>query len=102
LAFRAEGAARLRHAHRVEPAGLDRLPDRSGRRGGAHGAVRRDVVDLPAALAQARDLRRQAYLTGDGRTVVRFEPSVVLRAPRKIAADVRRLLSRPMLDARRT
>ena len=41
--------------HRVVAAGLDRLADRGGRRRGAHRAVGRDVVDLPAALDQAGD-----------------------------------------------
>jgi very-short-patch-repair endonuclease len=41
-----------------------------------------------------RDLRRQAYLTAAGWTVLRFPASVVLHEPWKIAADVRWLLRR--------
>ena len=41
--------------HGVERAALDRVAHRRGRRGGPHGAVGRDVVDLPAHLLQARD-----------------------------------------------
>ena len=44
-----------REHDRVEAAALDRLADRRGRRRGAHGAVGRDVVDLPAALDQPGD-----------------------------------------------
>ncbi|HEY0813508.1 MAG TPA: DUF559 domain-containing protein [Pseudonocardia sp.] len=41
-----------------------------------------------------RDLRRQAYLTAAGWTVVRFAASVVLYEPWKISADLRWLLKR--------
>jgi very-short-patch-repair endonuclease len=41
-----------------------------------------------------RDLRRQAYLTAAGWTVVRFAASVVLYEPWKIPADLRWLLHR--------
>lgn len=45
--------------------------------------------------ARARhDLRRQAYLTGAGWTVVRFAASVVLYEPWKIPADLKWLLRR--------
>ena len=40
---------------RVELAGLDRVADRRRRRGRPHGAVRRDVVALPAEVDQAGD-----------------------------------------------
>jgi hypothetical protein len=41
-----------------------------------------------------RDLRRQAYLTAEGWTVLRFPASVVLYEPWKIIADLRWLLRR--------
>src|SRR6478736_8004133 len=41
--------------HRVVVAALDRVADVRGRRGGTHGAVGGDVVDLPAHVAQTGD-----------------------------------------------
>src|SRR5690242_834318 len=40
--------------HGVEPAALDRLPDRGGRRRGAHRAVRGHVLGFPAQVGQPR------------------------------------------------
>ncbi len=48
----AHGRGRGEH-HRVHPAALERLPDRGRRRRGPHRTVRRDVVDVPAAVLQA-------------------------------------------------
>jgi very-short-patch-repair endonuclease len=48
---------------------------------------------LKPARAQ-HDLRRQAYLTAAGWTVLRFAPSVVLYEPWKIPADLGWLLRR--------
>ena len=82
-------------AHRVEPAGLDRLADRGGRRRGAHRAVGGDVVDLPAALAQPLGQR----LGGDVRPrqqhpVDRVEHVVVVAGTIAEQALGRRLLLR--------
>ena len=57
--------ARRREQDRVEDAGLDRLAGLRGRRSGADGAVRRDVLDLPAELDEAGDDVRVEAAAGE-------------------------------------
>jgi len=55
-------------------------------------AVEHDGRDHLTPERARRDLSRQAYLTREGWTVVRFPASTVLGEPWRIGADVRRLL----------